>query len=229
MGFIPNAQLIFKSQSKSGDYHDDINRDNFTKWLKEMLLPNLPPQSIVVMDNASYHTVAVNKAPTMSSSKATMQKWIESKGLAYLPTMLKAQLFEIIKEHKEPPVYEADLLLEEHGHKVVTYHCDLNPIELICSLLKWWIAEKNVGQEARNIVCITEDAFSTITCEEWKLQCGHVKKIEEKYYNDDISVDEQIKKFIIEVGDDNDSSDDDNGHSIMIRMIATFRNKTLTG
>lgn len=63
MGFIPNAQLIFKSQSNSGDYHDEINKVN-TKWLQEKLLPNLPLRSIVVMDNASYHALWVNKAPT---------------------------------------------------------------------------------------------------------------------------------------------------------------------
>lgn len=61
MGFIPNAQLIFKSQSKSGDYHDDMNKTNFIKWLQEKLIPNLPPNSLIVMDNAPYHTVKVNK------------------------------------------------------------------------------------------------------------------------------------------------------------------------
>lgn len=39
----------------------------------------------------------------MSSTKAEMQEWITNKGLAYLPTMAKGQLFVIIIEHKEPP------------------------------------------------------------------------------------------------------------------------------
>lgn len=119
MGFISNAQLIFKSQSKSGNYHDDMNRTNFMKWLSEKLIPNLPPNSLVVMDNAPYHTVQVNKAPTMSSSKFQMQEWITNKELSYLPTMLKAELYQIIKEHKEAPIYEADQLLISHSHKVV--------------------------------------------------------------------------------------------------------------
>ncbi|GBP98375.1 hypothetical protein EVAR_98416_1 [Eumeta japonica] len=50
------------------------------------------------MDNAPYHSVVVNKTPTMSTTKAEMQNWIVSKGLSYLPTMVKAQLFEIIQE-----------------------------------------------------------------------------------------------------------------------------------
>ncbi|GBP36407.1 hypothetical protein EVAR_87986_1 [Eumeta japonica] len=213
-GFVPNAQLIFKSQSKSGDYHDDMNRDNFMKWLQQKLTPNLPPQSIVVMDNAPYHSVVVNKTPTMSTTKAEMQNWIVSKGLSYLPTMVKAQLFEIIQEHKERPVYEADSLLEQYGHKVVSlppYHCDLNAIELIWSLLKRRIAEKNVGQEAKNIIKITEEAFSSITAEEWEKECEHVKNIEENYFRDGVLVDEEIDRFIIEVGgDETDTSDSEN-------------------
>lgn len=212
MGFIPNAQLIFRSQSQAADYHDDMNKTNFNKWLSEKLIPNLPPQSIVVMDNASYHTIQLNKAPTMSSRKVEMQNWITNNGLSYLPTMVKAQLFQIIKEHKQPPVYEADIMLEAHGHKVVRlppYHCDLNPIELIWSVLKRRIAEKNVGQEANKIVQITEEAFATITEEEWKKECEHVKKVEEKYYADGPVIDSEMDRFIIEVGDDSDTSDDE--------------------
>ncbi|XP_045445838.1 uncharacterized protein LOC123653906 [Melitaea cinxia] len=189
-----------------------MNKTNFNKWLNEKLIPNLPPQSIVVMDNASYHTVQLNKAPTMSSRKTEMQNWITSNGLSYLPSMVKAQLFQIIKEHKQPPVYEADVMLEAHGHKVVRlppYHCDLNPIELIWSVLKRRIAEKNLGQEANKIVQITEEAFATITEVEWRKECEHVKKLEEKYYADGQVIDSEMDRFIIEVGDDSDTSDDE--------------------
>ncbi|CAH0730220.1 unnamed protein product, partial [Brenthis ino] len=133
-GFVPNARLIFRSQTKSGDYHNDMNQTNFMKWLKEKLVPNLPPQSLVVMDNAPYHSVKTNKSPTMANSKAEMQQWITNKGLAYLPNMLKCELYEIIKEHKEEPIYEVDSYLTLHGNKSLRlppYHCDLNPIEMI--------------------------------------------------------------------------------------------------
>jgi hypothetical protein len=45
-GFVEGALLIFKSKSKTGDYHHDINFVNFNKWTKEKLLPNLPPRSV---------------------------------------------------------------------------------------------------------------------------------------------------------------------------------------
>ena len=68
-GFINGAKLIYKSSSSTGDYHREMNSNNFTKWLKEMLIPNLPPHSAVVMDNASYHTTQAQKCPTSSSRK----------------------------------------------------------------------------------------------------------------------------------------------------------------
>ncbi|CAH2101160.1 unnamed protein product [Euphydryas editha] len=123
------SMLANKKCWKSGDYHDDMNKT--IRWLQEKLIPNLPVNSLVVMDNAPYHTVKSNKAPTLSSIKAEMQNWIINKGLFYLPTMVKAQLYEIIKEHKEAPIYEADQMLQAQGHKVAKlppYHCELNSI-----------------------------------------------------------------------------------------------------
>ena len=48
-GFVPNALLTFKAKSKTGDYHDEMNGENFKKWFTEQLLPN-----ILVIDNTSY-------------------------------------------------------------------------------------------------------------------------------------------------------------------------------
>ena len=64
MGFIPNALLLFKSGTKSGDYHDEMNGKNYEKWLIEKLIPNLPEKSVIVTDNAPYHNVQLNPAPT---------------------------------------------------------------------------------------------------------------------------------------------------------------------
>ncbi len=36
-------------------FESTINTDVYTAWVKQDLLPKLPPQSIVVMDNATFH------------------------------------------------------------------------------------------------------------------------------------------------------------------------------
>jgi hypothetical protein len=50
---------MFKSGSKSGDYHSDMNYNKYSKWPKEKLLPNLQPRSVPVIDNV-HHNVQVN-------------------------------------------------------------------------------------------------------------------------------------------------------------------------
>ena len=54
-GFVPNAYIRFKSHQTTGDYHSDMNYANYEKWLKERLIPNLPQNSVIVIDNAPYH------------------------------------------------------------------------------------------------------------------------------------------------------------------------------
>lgn len=69
IGFIPNALLTWKASSKSGDYHANMNTDNFLKWVREKLIRNLPPMSVVVVDNAPYHNTCIDKQPNSNTKK----------------------------------------------------------------------------------------------------------------------------------------------------------------
>lgn len=62
-GFVPNALLTFKAGGKSGDYHDNMNYENYEKWLKTQLIPNIPPNSVVMVDNASYDNKQYDLVP----------------------------------------------------------------------------------------------------------------------------------------------------------------------
>ena len=59
MGFLPGCNLVFNSKANDGDYHSEINGPIFKSWVERQLLPALPARSVVVMDNASYHSVQV--------------------------------------------------------------------------------------------------------------------------------------------------------------------------
>jgi transposase len=148
MGFIPNCLLIFKSGTKTGDYHSEMNAQNYGKWLEEKLIPNIPANSVIVTDNAPYHNVQLNPAPTSNSKKADMVKWLTEKNITFQPTMLKPQLYQIIKHYKKRYVsYKFDALLRDHGHTVLRlppYHPDLNPIELIWATVKNNVAKKTL-------------------------------------------------------------------------------------
>lgn len=213
-GFVDNALLIFKSQSKSSDYHDDMNSSNFFKWMSDKVIPNLPENSIVVMDNAPYHCTQINKAPTMANLKSDMQKWLQEKGLFYEESWTKPVLYDVIKKNKGEPIFAIDNLLAEKGHEVVKlppYHCDLNPIEKIWALMKRRVAEKNVSQDAKQIVALTEAAFATITPDEWRKQCVHVQHLEDEYFKTDGLLDVEMERFVISTESDSDTDSDSYG------------------
>jgi hypothetical protein len=44
---------MFKSGTKSGDYHHEMKFENYERWLKTKLIPNLPPNSVLLLDNGS--------------------------------------------------------------------------------------------------------------------------------------------------------------------------------
>ncbi|KAG8229932.1 hypothetical protein J437_LFUL009189 [Ladona fulva] len=57
-GFVENARLVYLAKENTGDYHDEIDSSRrFEEWFKSQLLPNIKEDSVVVMDNASYHRI----------------------------------------------------------------------------------------------------------------------------------------------------------------------------
>ncbi|XP_072380710.1 uncharacterized protein [Diabrotica undecimpunctata] len=73
-GFVADALWSFESK-KSGDYHEEMDRKGFESWF-EKTLPKLEANSVIVMDNASYHSRKSEKIPTTSSRKADIQEWL---------------------------------------------------------------------------------------------------------------------------------------------------------
>jgi transposase len=59
-----------------GLFDQSVNTEVFTCWVQQDLIPKLPPKSVIVMDNASFH------------KGVDMKKSIEDSGheLLYLPT-----------------------------------------------------------------------------------------------------------------------------------------------
>ena len=69
IGFVPNCELVFKSKSKDGrDYHSEINGQVFSEWVTKQLIPNLPPNAVLVMDNALYHNLRTEESVSPTSA-----------------------------------------------------------------------------------------------------------------------------------------------------------------
>ena len=68
-GWVPSGDLMFRSKTNSADYHDEMNSEHFMEWFTKQLLPNIPDNEVIVVDNATYHNKQKDKAPTTANKK----------------------------------------------------------------------------------------------------------------------------------------------------------------
>jgi transposase len=149
-GFLPGGvQLTYKANSTSGDYHGQMNYDNFSQWITHQVIPNLPPNSVVVMDSAPYHSTVYNKPPGKYANKQDMADWLQANGCLADNSMRKTVLYDFTEKLKLPEkIYKIDQIFNVHDHAVIRlplYICDLNPIELAWDKLKSLIRINNVS------------------------------------------------------------------------------------
>lgn len=214
-GFVTNAMASWKAESHTGDYHDNVNEEMFMKWIKEKLMPNLEPRSVLVIDNAPYHNVQRDKAPTSKSKKQEMKDWLTKHHIPFSEEMFVPELYKLITLHKSRYYrYVLDDTVESEGHSVLRlppYHPDLNPIELIWGEIKNFVASKNTTFNFSQVQSIAEEKIASMGPEDWKRKCEHVVKVEDEYLKNEGAIDTVLESFVISLGSESemDSSADD--------------------
>lgn len=120
---VEGAVLIFKSRSTTGDYHGQMNAENFDKWFQEKLLSNIPLNSVIIMDNTQYHSVRINKPPSKRSTKEGMIEWLLNKGIDCSQSIQKFELIELINQNKpKETLYKAHETIKLHESLKTTIH-----------------------------------------------------------------------------------------------------------
>ena len=66
--------------------------EHFEEWFREKLLPNIPPNSLIAIDNASYHS-RIEVLPKASWSKSKKYEWLVYYNVTFNPHMTKEELF----------------------------------------------------------------------------------------------------------------------------------------
>lgn len=211
-GFVPGATLVFKSGTTSGDYHGQMNGKNFEKWVTEKVIPNLKPASVVVMDNAPYHGVQVDKPPTKYATKVSMMSWLQKNGIHFDSTLRKADLFDIVAAHTPAEkVFVIDEMLKANGHQVIRlppYMCELSPIELAWAQMKRYIRDRNTAGDLsmKRLQELTHEAIASVTHSYWKSFNDHVIKLEQEFWTNDGVQEQAIDRMVISLGADLDCS-----------------------
>ncbi|XP_043201307.1 uncharacterized protein LOC122370105 [Amphibalanus amphitrite] len=210
-GFVSNCFRAFWSDGKLADYHESMNSEYFEEWFSS-LIKQLQPNSVIVMDNASYHSRQLDKPPTAASKKEDLKAWLFHNDVPFEEDMLKVELLELVKKHQGKPTYAVDDMAERSGHKVVRlapYHCVLNPIELIWAQVKGYVRKHNKSGRMEEVRKLVEAAVEEVTPVMWEKCCDHVCKLEQEFWTNDRLMDD-IGPFTIDLrSDSSDSSDGD--------------------
>ena len=197
-GWVENAQLVFEAKRYTGDYHGQMNWENFSKWFTDQLLPNIPKNSLIILDNAKYHNVFVPEtiAPSQSSKKDEIIKWLTRNEIPFRDDMLKSELTELCRRFANAPEFKLDRLAQEHGHTVLRtppYHPELQPIETCWAIVKNELADQCDFTMA-NLKAQLPLAFSKVTAATCRKIIGQIAAQEDKFWLED----EDLEKLIEE-------------------------------
>jgi transposase len=207
-GWVPGAELVFEAAKRTGDYHGQMNWENFSTWFSDHLLPHIPSHSLIILDNAPYHNVLVEDAfPTPKSRKERLWAWLTKNDIPCTPDMLKPELYYLCKKCAPAPEYRLDQLAEVSGHSLLRtpqYHPELQPIETCWGIVKNYMAE-HCDFTTQNFHKQLPIALSKVKPSTCRKLIAKVVEQEEKYWVED----EQLYEHDFnEISDDEECATD---------------------
>lgn len=189
-GWVPKAKLVFQASAKTGDYHSNMNWTVFVDWFENKLLKNIPNNSLIILDNASYHNVLTEEAfPKKSHSMQRFQEWLTHNNIPWRSDMLKEELYELCYKFAPKPEFSLDHIASKKGLSILRtppYHPELQPIETCWAVVKSHVAAHNdfTMKKVRNLL---EEGFQKVTPYTIAGIIKKVRKQEDDFWNEDSS------------------------------------------
>jgi hypothetical protein len=195
-GWVEGAKLVFQAKRRTGDYHGQMNFENFRRWFIDGLLSHLPASSLIVMDNAPYHNVYGDGVfyPTTSTKKIALQSWLQQyHPEAYQESMIKAELLAVCRQLCPKPEYAFDRMARAEGHQILRtpqYHPELQPIEQCWAVVKNHCAAK-CDYTMKGLRTHVEAGFETVTSETCQAAIADMRREEDRYWWEDMEESEK--------------------------------------
>lgn len=203
-----------KKEFKEESEGRNENFEQYERWFKYMLIPNLKPASVVVIDSVvSFHNRILNPAPHSNLRRKEMVEYLSSRNVPYSSDMYKPQLYQLIQLCKDKfSEYKTDLLLREHGHTVIRlpqHHPDLNPVKAVLASIKTYIGN-DVNLSVENMLKIAKDKLCAITPEDWNNVCQASEAEENNLKAMEKVIDDLTEKTFTNVDYSSDSDVEEN-------------------
>jgi transposase len=196
-GWVPGAQLVFEAKKRTGDYHGQMNWENFSRWFCEQLLPNIPEGAVLVLDNASYHNVlAAQSFPKPSTKKEELIAWLRHNDYPWREDMLKSELLAFCRRLAPAPQYRLDELATARRVSILRvppYHPELQPIETCWAVMKNYLADRCDFTMAGLREKLPE-AFAQVTAATLREIIQKVVAQEDRYWREDEKLDDAYAK-----------------------------------
>jgi len=197
-GFVEGGLLCYESYKNTSNYYDHMNGDIFYNWFCS-ILPLLNKNSVIVFDNASYHSVT-NYVPTMSWKKDCILRWFEGKGIVFDRPIVKCQLIEKVKQMRFTYDNYRRSVQEAINHnqavlRLPPYHCELNPMHLAWTAVANHARTQNCTSSKLDDVCqVLNDGVKQVTPEKWVSYVYYSIMEEDQLWNLDFITDNMLEE-----------------------------------
>lgn len=181
-GFVGGAKLIVRGAKslKGADYHTEMNANVFIDWMEKRVVPAVPPNSLLVIDRASYHrTLTLESQPVSSTwKKADLIEWLVKReivvdGMATADDYnmrTRPEIYKICRNNAPAPIYQVAELAKRFSCGVLFLpvgHPELNPIEFVWARLKVYIAQENVNFSLSDVEHHAHTFIDMFNAAEW--------------------------------------------------------------
>lgn len=167
------------------------------------------------MDNASYHSVVEDKIPNRSWRKGDIQEWLFNKDLFFEENYTVRELLDVVEKNKPAVKFVIDEMAREAGiivRRLPPYHCELNPIEMVWSQVKRYVASNNTTFKLAAVEKLVYEAFEQVTPKQWANYEDRVVKLEKEMAELENLQDAVVDTFIIRPYDSSSEEEEEEEH-----------------
>lgn len=184
-GFLQGAEHIMLCKKKTEE------SDSYEEWFIEKLLPKIPPNSVVVIDdNAPYHKKKEENIPDGTWKKLQIKNWLTSKNIQVNDFSQKKDLLAVVQDVRSmySTKHKIDEIAKQRGIILINlppYHYELNPLNLIWGQVKCYVKANMKSFKIKKIKQLIREAFYTVTPVNWMNYIHHVRQMEDLLWTND--------------------------------------------
>ena len=102
------------------DYYDSMDGESYKCYFEKSICQNIPKHSVIVIDNAPYHSKNTENYPTSKWQKQQFVDWLTEKNITFSNKALRAELWTLVKSEREKfPDKVMETVAKEYGHEIL--------------------------------------------------------------------------------------------------------------